>query len=516
MKIADKVLNKFGYIRKRITNFFTGAQSSRLVNNWATQNVSGDTTLRNSLTTLRARSRERGRNDDYAKKYLRSSVINILGSKGITFQSKVKLRNNDKVYDEAANTKIEFAFADWGKRRNSPEVTGKLSWRGIQKIVIKTAERDGEVLIRKVKNFPNKYRFALQLFEADYLDEFHNMKLANGNEIRMGIELDEWKRPVAYHLLINHPGDFAFPRKTSQKKYERIPAEDIIHYFDMDRINDTRGLPGMHTALFRMKMLNGYEEAELVAARVSAAKMGIIVSPNGEPIEGDGQDEDGNVIVDAEPGTFPTLPEGYDMKMFDPQHPSGNFPPFTKQMLRGMASGLGISYNSLASDLESVNYSSIRSGTLEERDNWKEKQATFTEDFCDPVYEGFLLMWLVLPGTQYGILDLERFLNAAKWTARSWDWVDPLKDQKANTEGLRTGTITYTEILAEQGKDFEEHIEVLKHEQEVLKEAGLEFDLKGKPAAAKKADDPDDDPDELEEKEMTHSKGGNNGNGKYH
>jgi capsid protein len=39
-------------------------------------------------------------------------------------------------------------------------------------------------------------------------------------------------------------------------------------------------------------------------------------------------------------------------------------------MLRKVATSLGISYSTLTSDLTQVNFSSIRAGTIEEREIW--------------------------------------------------------------------------------------------------------------------------------------------------
>ena len=41
------------------------------------------------------------------------------------------------------------------------------------------------------------------------------------------------------------------------------------------------------TAIGALKMLHGYREAELVAARVAASKMGFITSPDGDGYTGD-------------------------------------------------------------------------------------------------------------------------------------------------------------------------------------------------------------------------------------
>jgi lambda family phage portal protein len=516
-RVIESATEKTGK-RLRIRNSFDGAQITRLTHSWGAGFTSGDTEVRGGGKILRARARERARNDDYAKKFLRMVVINILGSTGINFQSKVKLANGKQ--DKQANERIETAFNDWGKRKNSPDVTGKLSWKGIQKAVVKAVARDGEILARKVKGFPNKYRYALQLIEADHLDESFNKLLPDGNEIRMGVELDEWKRPVAYWILVRHPGDFSFSTNKPRFKRVRIPADEIIHIYDPDRVNDTRGFTWMHTAMHGMRMLSGYEEAELVSARISACKMGSYQTIDGYPTEGD-EDVEGEFLTDAEPGALPITPEGYELKPIDWNHPAGNYPPFVNQCVRRIAAGLGVAFPSLSGNSEKVNFSSIRSGTLEERDNWKERQSWFIEDLPDPVFDGFLEMFLLMRGNPYTIMDFDR-LDAPKWTARAWDWVDPLKDMKANVEGLKARLLSFTEVFAERGKDFEEQVKLMADEIDIFKENGLEdfinkfFDGKtavNSPEYNKLIDD-DEDVDEEEETATT-APGKNRKNGRH-
>ena len=500
---------------KRIRNAYKGAEVSHLTRTWNRTNASGDTEIRGGLSMLRAGARERSRNDEYAKRFLRMVVINIMGAKGITFQSKVKQKSGAKL-DNAANTRIEKDFKDWGKKKNSPEVTGKLSWRGIQKAILKTVARDGEILIRKVKAFRNKYRYSLQLLEGDVLDETYNATLPSGNEIRMGIELDEWKRVVAYWILVKHPGDYSFPNNVGRFKRKRIDASEIIHIYDPDRVNDTRGITWMHASMFSMRMLAGYEEAELVSARTAAIKSAQYISPDGDPSVGKEEIENGDYASDAVPGAFDVSPEGYKLEPLQWDHPAGNFPPFVNQVSRRMAAGFGVSFHGLTGNLEKVNFSSIRSGTLEERDNWTEHQETFIEDVCTPVYQGWLEMWLLMPRNPYTPMDYDR-LDASKWIPRTWAWVDPKKDVEAAILGLEAGLITYEEILAERGKDFQEHVVRLVAERKALKEAGLSFDTSNSEGKIKDSnDESEDDEENLDEKEDEKEtvKARSNGNGR--
>ncbi len=247
---------------------YEALKHNRLNSDFLAPVESADMTIRGKLKRARGLSRNLCANDPYAKKFLRLLTINVVGPQGVLFQNKAK--NSDGSLDRIANEMIEEAFKDWGRKENA-SVSGGLSWLELQILAITSVARDGEMFFRVIENFPNKYGFAIQPLEADMVDDELNGKAANGNEIRMGVEVDEWGRAVAYHVLANHPGDYAY---STVQKHTRVPAEEIIHLFIAERVGQTRGIPWLLTSAQRMRMLAGYEEAELVAARTSASKMG--------------------------------------------------------------------------------------------------------------------------------------------------------------------------------------------------------------------------------------------------
>ena len=96
------------------------------------------------------------------------------------------------------------------------------------------------------------------------------------------------------------------------------------------------------------------EEAEITAARVAACKMGFLVKDKADGYVGD-MDEAGNTLMEVEAGAIEELPMGTRFESWNPDHPVGNYSAFVKSCLRGIAAGLGVSYNMLANDLEGVN-----------------------------------------------------------------------------------------------------------------------------------------------------------------
>lgn len=467
--LIQRFMNVFGYrkvlpMRPNVRNQFSGADTGRLYQSWTTTNQTLDAELKQTLKTLRARSRDMERNNDYAKKFLRMIKTNVVGKTGIKAQSQVLNRKGDP--DDGARKKIETGWHEWGKRGNC-DVTGKLTFRDIQKLGISTIVRDGEVLIRRHMGFENEFKYSLQLIEPDHLDERHNEVMPNGNRIKMGIEFDQWNAPIAYHLYKTHPGDYLFGASYGDKV--RVPANEILHIYNPMRISQTRGVPWMHAALTRLNMLGDYELAELVAARIGAAKGGFYESKTGDEEELPADEwVDGKPVQDIEPGHFEMLPPGLQFKAYDPQHPTTAFQAFEKAVLRGIASGLDVSYNQLANDLEGVNYSSLRAGAIEERDVYRDIQTFLIDHFIDIIYEEWLFAALSSGAINLPFEEINKY-KPVKWQTRGWQWVDPIKDLNAKEKSIDLGLDNPQDIAAETGKDYEENLIAIKQANDLKK-----------------------------------------------
>lgn len=445
---------------------YAGANQGRLFSDFVASSRSADEEIKGALKVLRNRCRDLTRNNAYARRFISLAKANTVGDRGVTLQ--VKARNDNGAMDNLGNDQIEIAWKRWG-RMGQCSVDGKISWVDAQRLFIENLVRDGEVLVRLVK-YPNDFGFALEFIESDLLDEEYNVTLPNGHRIRMGVELDSFNRPIAYHLFTAHPGDNS--TMWMGKSYNRIPADKMIHAFLPERAMQTRGAPWMSPVIADLKMLNGYREAELVAARVGASKMGFFTSPTGDGFTPD--DTDNKVpIMEAEPGTFHQLPDGVQFQQFDPTHPTTAFADFEKAILRGIASGLGVSYTSLANDLEGVSYSSIRQGALEDRDQWKIIQDFLIQHFVEPVYRAFLLAIMQNAVINIPASRFDKFAESTVFRARGFQWVDPLKEMNASVVGLQNGLLSMQDIANQQGRDVEEIFDQIQAEKEMAARYGL-------------------------------------------
>ena len=509
-RIIDGALSAFGLQRttekRTASSVFSGAAGSRLTLDWVAPILSADQECRGNLRLLRGRGRELVRNNPIARHFLNMLGANVIGPAGIRYQSLV--RNSQGEIDRITNKKIEDAWNEWCKKGNCT-VDGKLSFRALQDLALRTEAMDGECFVRKVRGFDNKWGFALQTIDADQVDHLFSRPGGNRSgetEVRMGVEVDSWGRPIAYWVTPGHPSDFG-----GSLLREPIPADQIIHQFDPYRVNQTRGLTWFHAVMLALKMLDGYMEAEIVAARVGAAKIAVL--ENTDPSSYDEPDPDNPFRMEANPGMIEALPPGYKLAPFTPDHPSNAFENFVKTNLRWVASGLGASYNALANDLQGVNYSSLRSGLLIERDHWKVTQKHMAEDFMQPIFDEWLKMALLTGALKLDSRDHERYSGQGKWIARGWQWVDPLKETQAAIMGIAAALQTRDQVISDRGGDVEEVFEQLAAEDKMAEEFGIDLvaDLPSKPSTQNNpaaVDDENEDGVDETEKEDPAAKSG--------
>lgn len=440
---------------------FDGARIGRLYNDWTVASKKLDADIQSGLNTLRARSRDLCINNDYGRRFMWLLKTNVIGPKGIELQSRVKMQNGrtgQAAMDAAAIEKIEDAWLRFGEKKNCT-VSRQLTMKDVQDLFVQGAARDGEFIIRMVGGFDNEFGFALQIIEPDYLDHTYDDSRQN---IKMGIEFNKWREPIFYHISKNHPNDADYVESGLMR--QRVPAKDILHIYIHDRADQSRGYPWTATALRRLYMLGHYEESELIASRVGAAKMGFFQQREGASYSFDDTDSDGNLITEVSPGKFEKLPAGYEFKAFDADHPNAGFDAFTKSILRGAAAGLNVSYNGLSGDRSDVNYSSLRHGELTDRDIWMLLQEWTVENLMAPVFSAWLPWAIASKQVALNMRDIERW-ESASWRPRRWSWVDPRNDMLSNKEALSMRVTSRRRIAAQQGNDYDEVAAELKEEE---------------------------------------------------
>ena len=441
------------------------------------------------LLGLVSHSREQSQNNDYLKGFYSHLRRNVVGRGGL--QVKPVARLADGTLDRDSNKLIRDGFLKWS-RKGICTTCGKFSFADSQRIALTAAARDGNFLARKYTGPEfGPYGFQLQHLDITMLDIELNKELDHGHYILAGVECNAVDRPVAYHLFKHNRSYYG-----GRGERIRIPAQEIVHLYNpYDQTAPVIGVPWAHTALRRLTQMNSFEEAALSNAVYGAQKMGFYTrSADADPEDelgsdqnaasnGQEQEEEEDYfeeqerprLEEMEGGVLEELPQGYDFKTFDPAYPNGEMEPFIKIMLRGVCSGLDVAYSSLSSDLEKANFSSLRAGLGEEREQWGVLQGWLAEHYCGAIFPDWLRMAMLTRQVQLPMADLSR-LEAAEWTGRGWQSVNPKDDANANKTNLEMHLKSPQEVAAERGRTLEDIYDDFEEAKALARDRGIDLE----------------------------------------
>lgn len=460
-------------------SYYRGAYTGRLTDDFMPTAQAMDRLLKADLGLLRERSRQFAEDNPHAKGFLRDLRINVIGVEdgGIPLQARVTLPDGKRMARDI-NARIEAAWKRWGMPETA-SANGQDSWADLQNLYLTMLAVDGEVLWRERPGADNPFGFEVEFLDCALLDEKLNRPRGVGqNEIRLGVELNERGRPVAYWVWTAYPGEGRVRERV------RLPAGEVHHDFIRWRVGQTRGVPWFAPVLFDWKMLDGYTEAAVVKARAEANSGGFFTATGEDaqmwadkgpgsatdPSAAAGQED--RIVLESEPGLYRQLPPGLSFQPIEPTSPNSNQPAFQKVMLQWIARGLGPSYTSLSGDFENTNYSSGRMGLLPERDFYRSLARWVTMRFHRPVKARWMLMSTLTGALELPTADVAAY-SADRWLYRGWPWIDPLNDMQAAGLEVQMGLNSLQRLCAERGRDFEEILQERAEELRLAEEYGV-------------------------------------------
>jgi len=472
------IKNIYRELKAGLRRGYNAAKKTRLLN-WALKFAPINRAIAEGIEGTRERARELYKNNSYVKGIRSLSRSNVVGHIGFVLQNRALLDN--KELDEDANTAIEEAFKEWCK----PEyctMRGNLSFLRVQWLWNEHLDRDGEILARIITGpTVNKFGFSLELLEPDDLDHEYTTVLPNGNMIIMGIEYNQWLRPVMYYLRKRNQDNYYNQTSYYHVEHEPVEAKHIIHGYDFTHSKQMRGISDLSTIITDAQELDAFEKASLKNAEWSAKLLGFLVKKRMESDEFGGEPENDEPIQDLFIGDAEALelPRFTEFQSPNREYPHAMHEPFVRGLLRKMSSGSGHDYSAVANDRSNENYSSLRSGKLTAQEMYMIKQTLLVEIGLMPVFKNWIkwaLLMNVVENVTYDEIDR---VNKPHFQGRRWKWVDPLKDVAASKMAIAAGLSTLTYELANLGIDINDYVRTRKRELKLLADNDLEINEAG-------------------------------------
>lgn len=413
---------------------YEGAARGRRTDGWRTRSTSANSEIRKSLPLLRDRARDLVRNNPYAARGVSVIAANLVG---------YGIKTAIQVSNKKAAKALQAAWLAWAESTEC-DADGLHDIYGLQELVARGVVEAGEMLVRR------RWRRAsdgltvplqLQVLEPDFIDTAREGTLQNGNVIIQGIEVDKLGRRVAYYLFDEHPGDgWTFSRGTFVSK--RIPAEDILHVFRMDRAGQLRGVSWFSPVILRLRDFDEYEDAQLVRQKIAACFTAFVY--DSEAPESTGKAAGAADLSERlEPGAIEYLPPGKNITMNTPPAVQG-YSEYTSVSLHAVAAGLGVPYESLTGDYSQVNFTSGRMGRAEFHallDVWQWKM--LVPRLCGGVFGWFIEAALLAGLPAQGA--------TAKHIAPRRVLVDPTREIPAIIKAIRAGLQSMPNGIREMG-----------------------------------------------------------------
>jgi lambda family phage portal protein len=446
---------------------FEAGQGSRRLRHFQPSRAHLNTLIAAAGADITARARWLVRNNGYAANAIESWAGNVVGD---------GIKPSSLIADAELKARVQRLWLDW---TDDSDAEGFTDFYGQQRRAAREVFIAGEVFFRFRPRRPDDglmVPLQLQMIPSEMLPLSRNEQLPGGNVVRQGIEFDRIGRRVAYHFLRRHPGDVTDPGLAGE--IVRVSAAEVIHVIDPVDAGQLRGISRFAPGIVKLFLLDQYDDAELDRKKVAAMHALFITTPApAEPFDIAESDEGGERTMDLQPGQIVMLEPGEEVQTSAPADVGQTYEPFQYRTLLQVSAALGIPYAYLSNDMLKANYSNSRLALLEFRRRIEAYQhSVMVWQICRRVWA----RWLdtaVMAGA-IALPDYEqqrRVYLGCSWLPPKWDWVDPLKDARAEIEQIEAGLKSRTQALAERGYDADQVDAEIAADRARERQLGLSF-----------------------------------------
>ena len=460
-----------------------------------------------------ADARDAARSNPYGKSALRVTADAIIGKELTLYLEPIASELG--VSEDEAQAWASMVENKWNAAASSPachmDAQRKQSFTGLMRTAYQEFYSGGECLaVSKWKPSTNGQRTCLLLVASERLSDPRGMMDYTGRR-RMGVERDEDGAPTAYHIRDKHPTDSMLFGPPDPLTWKRIPRRNawgrwnVLHYFEQDRCDMTRGISSFTTALLPMRLLQDYLTNELESAAIRATYAAVIESKLD-------YEEAMKVIGDEYANTLqknPTL--DFTMRMmadkaafyrgqefrFGKSKVAHLLPDEQLKMVQGnnhtsglrdfadvntylLSSALGVARESLTKDYTQTNYSGARAALYDVWRSYEVQRERFIDSVAWPFFVNWLEEMVALRGEipMLGKKNFYEVIDALSYgTFETWakPRLDPVKETQADMLLYKAGAMSLRDLARNDGQsDWRRTLRYRAQEKAEMDALGLE------------------------------------------
>ena len=384
------------------------------------------------------------------------------------------------------------------------------TFTGMLRLAIGVFLATGEVIgtCEWIRESARPYNTAIQMIRSDRL--VNPQGQSDSKNLRRGVFRDDRGKPLAYSIRSTDSTFLQYPGE-SATSYAVVPAykpwgrKQVIHIIEQQDHGQSRGVSEMVSVMKGLRMTKRFSEVVLQNAVINATYAAAIESElPSEAITaamgGGAGPADGlmsvydtylkalssylgganNIGIDG--AMIPHLFPGTKLTMKNAGTPGGVGTQYEESLLRYIASGLNISYESLSRDYSKTNYSSGRLAINQASQAMASRKRHVADAFAGDIYS-LVLEEMIADGDVplpprvkrdifYAPLAKEAFCRA-QWIGSGGGQVDELKESQAAGLRIAMGISTHEIECQRLGYDWREIVAQRKKELKVFAAAGV-------------------------------------------
>lgn len=386
--------------------------------------------------TLLFRSRYETANNAYADGIAQTKVNDLVGI-GPTLRMQTG--------SEGLNRMVELTWTLWA---DAIDLRGKLWTMGHAKHM----DGEGFGVIRRSLSVDHPISLDIQLVEAE---QVQTPQLPfTGEGYIDGIRFDAFGKPIWYDVLREHPGATG-NRLQFDLVPEQILAANMLHWFNMRRPGQHRGIPEMVSSLnagaaarrWREAVLSAAERAALLTLMMKTQLTPEVIADSVAPFS----------TMDIEKGLMSFLPNGWEPFQADGKFPTATHEQFHKTLINEMGRSINMPRNKAAADSSDYNYASGRLDHGTYYDSLDIQRADCNQKVLDKLFR----VWFREAISTFGWFGGEPQNFNTLSRLHVWDWpkhrvADVEAEANANDVKLRSFQIFPHQLFSDAGVDFED------------------------------------------------------------
>ena len=386
--------------------------------------------------------------------------------------------------------RMEWLWYGWAR---TADIRGVLSFGELQALGLRTMLAMGEMVHIPVmrdeaqrKADGADFGLAIQAVAPSRLRT--PAKLVSEPDVVDGIRVNAHGRPVEYYIAAPEEcGGSRLQDAESTTAFSAVPARvghrpGMFHLFPVLEDEQYRGISIFANSCQLFRQLDDAIAFELMAQNIAAQfpvfikRNPVQAMPAGVYAPGQEDPADGPVYYQDLLGPQVMYGnEGEEPQVLKNERPSSNFMSFVGLLQNALAASVGLPAIAVSKDFSQTNYSSSRAAMNEAWRTFRWFRRFLSERYCQPVWEmlveeAWLRGMLELPAGAPGFYEARDLWCSCEWVGPSRGYMDPTKEIEADVLAIQNHLVTRHEVFAQNGRDFDDQLPVLKDEQKAMAE----------------------------------------------